>query len=283
VPSLWVIVFLAAPARSGGTVLDVPFGYAWRFQRTAARGISPSCTFDAVHTASECQGLEHDPNRFSADDCRIACCYKPECKVWYVNHSVIPHCYHGYVGSKCSSTSSTSSSTSHEWANATGGYRSATTPIPSTGYPEAGGNGFPDQAWPLVNTPHDSVIGTDAYNPNVTNPTHAYLNRTVSWYRKKFYMPLQWKQENSLVQIEFAGVFHYAQVWLNGVLIGSGGDGYNGFIARIDNCSAAKWSDMPTSTSARAAGDSKALNVVSVRADASFGSGHWYEGGGIFR
>ena len=24
-------------------------------------------------------------------------------------------------------------------------------------------------------------------------------------------------------------------------------------------------------------------NVLSVRADASFGSGHWYEGGGIYR
>jgi hypothetical protein len=98
--------------------------------------------------------------------------------VWFVNHSVIPHCYHG-KSNNCSNPARNNSESGFAWANATGGYRAAATPVPTTGYPETSA-AFLDHDWPLVSVPHDSVIG-GGYNPNTSNPTHAYINRTVSW------------------------------------------------------------------------------------------------------
>eukprot|EP00966_Prymnesium_polylepis_P183568 4254377-Prymnesium_polylepis.1 len=49
--------------------------------------------------------------------------------------------------------------------------------------------------------------------------------------------------------------------------------GYTGFTVRIDNASHVRYS----------ASDGSNANVLAVRTDASFGSGHWYEGGGIYR
>ena len=57
-------------------------------------------------------------------------------------------------------------------------------------------------------------------------------------------------------------------VWLNGEFLALHTAGYTSFTVRLDNSSALRWSSS---------------NVLSVRADASFGSGHWYEGGGLYR
>ena len=46
--------------------------------------------------------------------------------------------------------------------------------------------------------------------------------------------------------------------------------GYTGFDVRLDNATGIRF------------GPSQE-NVLTLRADASFGSGHWYEGGGIYR
>jgi beta-galactosidase len=46
--------------------------------------------------------------------------------------------------------------------------------------------------------------------------------------------------------------------------------GYTGFDVRLDNATGIRFGEGQE-------------NVLSLRADASFGSGHWYEGGGIYR
>ena len=48
--------------------------------------------------------------------------------------------------------------------------------------------------------------------------------------------------------------------------------GYTGFDLRLDNA-----------TGIRYGPGAQNENVLTLRADASFGSGHWYEGGGIYR
>ena len=79
-----------------------------------------------------------------------------------------------------------------------------------------------DTAWTLVNTPHDSVIGLAPVNGTAYHndagtaaSLHGFLNRTISWYRKRFFLLTEWRG-NSAIHIEFNGVYHYAQVFVNG-------------------------------------------------------------------
>ena len=206
-----------------------------------------------------------------------ACCYNPACKVWLANHSIIPHCYHGLADARCTRATLPAEPGASEppITAQQGGYRSAGQAVP-TSYPEAEHAHAPDATWPLVNAPHDSVIGLlgSAKPPGYANTTtnaaalHGFLNRTVAWYRKRFHLAPAWR--GSAIHVEFGGVYHYAQVWVNGVFLAASPSGYDGFSVRLDNSSALVYGNA-------------AANVLAVRADASFGSGHWYEGGGIFR
>jgi len=54
-------------------------------------------------------------------------------------------------------------------------------------------------------------------------------------YRKHFAIPAEWKGSN--VYIEFDGVFHVTQMWVNGQYQGRHMAGYNGFTLRLDNIS----------------------------------------------
>lgn len=101
-PRLCVWLCLGATV-SRSVALRVPFNYAWRFHRgTTTQGGFPSCSYQqSLDNTSHCTHLEHDPNRFTAEDCRISCCYNPTCKAWFVNYTVIPHCFHGYQNSRC--------------------------------------------------------------------------------------------------------------------------------------------------------------------------------------
>eukprot|EP01043_Picozoa_sp_COSAG02_P004189 COSAG02_NODE_107_length_36312_cov_45.037942_38_plen_257_part_00 len=70
--------------------------------------------------------------------------------------------------------------------------------------------------------------------------------------------------------MHFEGVFHHATIFLNGKYLMSHECGYTGFDVRLDNATGIRFGK-------------EMENVLSVRADASFGSGHWYEGGGVYR
>ena len=81
------------------------------------------------------------------------------------------------------------------------------------------------------------------------------------------------------------------------VYCGGSNSGYTRFIVRLDNCSSIgdaaehilRYSDAvagnasTSSSSGIKSNPSASGNVIAVRADASYGSGHWYEGGGIYR
>ena len=240
-------------------LLSVPFGYAWRFRDGDDPGVTASSPVCAAfpHRLAEfdCTHLERDPNRFTASDCEAACCYSLGCRVWVWNRTVIPHCYHGTAASVCGASPNRTSV----------GARRSTDRLLRSNLALAD-TVLDDSSWQIVDAPHDSLI--NATYAQTADHLHGHLPRNVSWYRKHFSLPPAWQKDGSTVRVHFEGVFHFAMVWLNGVFLGSHSCGYTGFTVRLDNVSAAIWGTG---------------NVLSVRADATYGSGHWYEGGGVYR
>lgn len=125
-----------------------------------------------------------------------------------------------------------------------------------------------DKDWVVVDAPHDFIAEYGNFSDNAENFKQGYLPRNASWYRKHFSLPSAWRAEGE-TYVHFEGVFHHATLFLNGHYLMSHECGYTGFTVRLDNHSAVRFGAAP--------------NVLAVRADASFGSGHWYEGGGLYR
>ena len=125
-----------------------------------------------------------------------------------------------------------------------------------------------------MDAPHDFIAERGNFTNDVTNFKQGYLPRNASWYRKHFHLPAAWGGDGGATYVHFEGVFHHATVFLNGRYLMSHECGYTGFDVRLDNATGA-----PLRHGTGAANE----NVLTVRADASFGSGHWYEGGGIYR
>lgn len=97
---------------------------------------------------------------------------------------------------------------------------------------------------------------------------YSFLARRVAWYRKRFVLPSGWPGLGGQLFLRFDGVFHHAQVFLNGEIVAEHPGGYLPFTVRLDNASLLL---------------GPGVNTLAVRADGSYGSGHWYEGGGIYR
>ena len=124
-----------------------------------------------------------------------------------------------------------------------------------------------DAEWPAVALPHDPLIN-QTFDPGAGEGS-AFIPRKVVWYRKHFSLPEDFRGQH--IFLYFEGAFQYAEVYLNGVHVQDHSVGYTTFTVRLDNA---------TSPLAFGLGDT---NVLAVRVDPSFGSGHWYEGGGINR
>jgi beta-galactosidase/beta-glucuronidase len=121
-----------------------------------------------------------------------------------------------------------------------------------------------------VDAPHDFIAEYGKFTDNSEDLHHGSLPRNVSFYRKHFYLPTEWESDGGATFVHFEGVFHHATFFLNGQYLMSHECGYTGFDVRLDNATNIRFGP-------------NAQNVLTLRADASFGSGHWYEGGGIYR
>lgn len=254
----------------------VPFNYAWRFHYgddpTSPPESGPgTCSFETdLQDHLLCEGMEHNPNRFSEKDCRIACCYDPRCMAWQAFPIAKGRaCYHGYLTANitCSPGSKRSGM---------GGGRRYSMPVPAFrtdyGFATADAASGVDAAWPVVDAPHDFIGATANFTDDDSNFKHGYLPRNASWYRKHFALPAAWQQDGLTTHVHFEGVFHHAAIFLNGRYLLSHECGYTGFTVRLDNVSSLRYGEGGAN-----------VNVLAVRVDASFGSGHWYEGGGIYR
>ena len=94
----------------------------------------------------------------------------------------------------------------------------------------------------------------------------AYLPRNSGWYRKHFSLPSDWAKKSVWLYIE--GSFHATTSYLNGVQIGYHQAGYTSFWLRLDNVTGVQFGEK---------------NVLALKVDATFGTGWWYEGGGLIR
>jgi beta-galactosidase/beta-glucuronidase len=92
-----------------------------------------------------------------------------------------------------------------------------------------------------------------------------YLPRNSGWYRKHFTLPPTWAGNSIWIYIE--GSFHTTTAYINGAQIGYHQAGYTSFWLRLDNTSAVYGGE----------------NVLALYVDATFGTGWWYEGGGLIR
>lgn len=177
--------------------------------------------------------------------------------------NVTPGCYLGGSDTACPGPSGSKIG----WV---GGRRSA--PVPAAPAGRYASPEFDDGSWDRVDAPHDFVIEHAFSSDADDNGQHGYLPRDKpGWYRKRFAVPARWlAHPAAVVWLTFHGVFHTTRLWLDGTELAlSAGSlsGYTSFTAAL-----------PRALLARSQ-----FHVLALRADASFGSGHWYEGGGIYR
>lgn len=120
-------------------------------------------------------------------------------------------------------------------------------------------------AWDYVNLPHDWMIEAPVAESNPSGTAGGFYEGGVAWYRKV--LDLESLQDKKHFTLLFEGVFHNADVWLNGTHLGRQAYGYASFhhdisqLVRFDT-----------------------LNVISVRTDCDFQpTDRWYSGAGIYR
>jgi beta-galactosidase len=129
---------------------------------------------------------------------------------------------------------------------------------------------FDDSKWRALNLPHDwavelPFVWDDEQQSHGYKPLgRRYPETSVGWYRRTFDIP---KEDNGRrITVEFDGAFRSALVFLNGYFIGRNDNGYAPF--RFDVSDFLNYGGK---------------NFLTVRMDASFGDGWFYEGAGIYR
>ncbi len=264
------VPFLLVSACAAATTLreSASFSRAWRWHfgpggddAGAGPGNSWAAAFSPIAAISASASFP-DPHRMTGSDCATSCAYDPACLAW-LHDPAGRACTHGVAG--VSTTPATSNATT------IGGVRAAATPL-QTAY-SYGAASLPEaDAWPLVDAPHDALFSLNgSFSESGGDERHGYRVRTIVWYRKTFALPAEWDPATAggATFIRFEGIVHFSQLWLNGVYLGHHASAYGEFVVRLDNVSGVIFGGGP--------------NVIAVRADASYGSEHWYGGGGITR
>jgi beta-galactosidase len=128
----------------------------------------------------------------------------------------------------------------------------------------AAGINFNDQAWRILDLPHDWSIEGEFKRDEPTGGGGGYLPTGIGWYRKQFTLPSAFRGKQ--VSIQFDGVYMNSEVWINGHLLGKRPSGYISFIYDL--------------TPYLIAGK----NTIAVKADNSNQpNSRWYSGSGIYR
>ena len=215
-------------------------------------------------------------------DCTGACSATPGCKAWqyWPRGGGLPHsgCFI-HDGTQGDEPSCHKHAIDPELGVVAGGFR-AHVPPPvqnrsGVTYKEAS---FDDKSWTAVEVPHDFIRSGDGENTDSpdypysesADMHHGHIPRDKSgWYRKHFSLPASFGAGGE-TWLHFEGVFQAVDVFLNGEHLLRHTSGYLGF-------------DVPLHTAQQLNYGAGAENVLALRVDSSFGSGHWYEGGGLQR
>ena len=236
---------------------DLNFNFGWRFS-IGYKIQCPADEFTSKLNDVQCDGLLPLKNRLTTqDECRDACCEDVLCVAW--QYSKKGGCNMGQYVNDCSKKS-----------EGMVGERRAE--IPASLPPAGKGPGektFDDSSWVIVDLPHDGIINGTFDQTNLES--HGYLPLNTTWYRKHFNLPMEWKGQS--VWVYFEGVFRASVTYLNGEPIYYQDSGYTSFAVRLDNISSLSYGDGKENE-----------NVITVKASSGGAfSGHWYEGGGIYR
>jgi beta-galactosidase len=129
---------------------------------------------------------------------------------------------------------------------------------------------FDDSKWRTLNLPHDWAVELPFVNDEVQN-SHGfkplgrrYPETSVGWYRREFEIPAT--DLGRRITVEFDGAFRSVLVFVNGCFIGRNDNGYAPF--RFDLTDFLTYGHK---------------NYITLRVDASFGDGWFYEGAGLYR
>ena len=251
-----IILTAKASLKSESTLReDVNFDFGWLFHLGDLKAwqCSPD-DFPQNRSGVQCLGLMGDPST-TADACRDSCCGDVMCAIW--QFAPDQGCWLG-----------TSDDCNHPNTDWVGGERKvpAKPPAPTTNGPAS--RDYDDSSWELVDVPHDGII-SGVYTEDGPR-SHGYLPLNITWYRKHFNLPSEWKGRT--VWVYFEGIFRASTVFFNGVELLYHDSGYTSFTVRLDNSSSVFYGDGKQNE-----------NVLAIRADAMHGTGWWYEGGGIYR
>jgi beta-galactosidase len=123
----------------------------------------------------------------------------------------------------------------------------------------------PDKDWRVLNLPHDWSIEGTFSKDNPASPEGGALPGGTGWYRKTFTVPMASKGKQ--VYIDFDGVYHHSDVWVNGHHLGFRPNGYISFRYELT-----KYLNYG------------GVNVIAVKVDNSQQpNSRWYSGSGIYR
>ena len=129
---------------------------------------------------------------------------------------------------------------------------------------------FDDSKWRSVDLPHDwsieNMSGTNSpfSRDALSQVNGGFTTGETGWYRKSFVIPEA--QNAKRIVIQFDGVYMNAEIWINGVSLGSHPYGYTSF-----------WYDI---TDHIKVGKS---NVLAVKVRNEGENSRWYSGSGIYR
>lgn len=125
--------------------------------------------------------------------------------------------------------------------------------------------GFNDASWRKLDLPHDWSIEGAINADNPSKGAGGYFPTGMGWYRKKFYVPADWKEKTT--DIYFEGVYMNAEVFINGKSLGVRHYGYSSYYYNLTTYL-----------------NYGSENVIAVKVDnAQQLNSRWYSGSGIYR
>ena len=126
-------------------------------------------------------------------------------------------------------------------------------------------NAFDDSAWRTIDIPHDWSVEFD-FDKEKGEGCTAFLLGGMAWYRKSFATTQE--MLNSVVSVNFDGVYNNADFYINGEYLGFHPYGYSPFIYDLTKYL------KPVNEE----------NVLAVRVDHTrYADSRWYTGSGIYR
>ena len=241
----------------------INFDFAWRFRHGNYDSVTcPESNFPYEFNYLQCSGLFLVSSAKTEEECAQACCANIMCSIWQWS---ILHDKGCWIGSTTDCV--VPNPPSKEWIGRGGRIVPATPPAPATGGRTS--RYYDDSEWEIVDLPHDALIGGEYHEDGPRG--QGYLLKNVTWYRKHFMLPTDWKAK--VIWVYFEGVFRASNVYLNGELLHYEDSGYTSFAVRLDNASSLYYGEGQENE-----------NVLVVYCSPNFGySGWWYEGGGIYR